>query len=354
MQEELTGSYVFVCAHNNRDRRCGVCGPILIEKFKELIGSKDLQNQILVAACSHIGGHKYAGNVIIFSANPDGKVAGNWGSSSKSGVIGEASIDFSNYAETTKVSKVSLPLKCSKMEAILNVSIQRMQESFDHSHTRGRNHTIPQIRRRSANSNSKLLLFSRLAFAKLIGSAATGDSKVFYLKMRGDYHRYLADLKTGDERKEAAENTLSAYRSAQILRVRTGFVPNYQLLELHPINRGSQSDVVVGCRNRLMGAEGGDGDWAADLAVAGRDDGDARGDWKAMLNDRRLDDYLSLTSVDWNAGKNFNSFVLGSNSPEANGRRQFGDDGSDFSTSGLFVSPFSPKHRVHNGFFLSL
>ncbi|KAL3652655.1 hypothetical protein CASFOL_002336 [Castilleja foliolosa] len=54
------------------------------------------------------------------------------GSSSKSGVIGEASIDFSNYGETTKVSMVSLPLKCSKMEAILNVSIQRMQESFDH------------------------------------------------------------------------------------------------------------------------------------------------------------------------------------------------------------------------------
>ncbi|GFQ08784.1 altered inheritance of mitochondria protein 32 [Phtheirospermum japonicum] len=78
VQEELTGSYVFVCAHNNRDRRCGVCGPILIEKFKEEIGSKDLKNQIFVAACSHIGGHKYAGNVITFSANPDGKIAGNW------------------------------------------------------------------------------------------------------------------------------------------------------------------------------------------------------------------------------------------------------------------------------------
>ncbi|KAL3624402.1 hypothetical protein CASFOL_031070 [Castilleja foliolosa] len=44
---------------------------------------------------------------------------------------------------------------------------------------------------------------------------------------------------------------------SSILRVRAGFVPNYQLLELHPINRGSQSDVVVGCRHRLMGAEGG-------------------------------------------------------------------------------------------------
>ncbi|GER38860.1 myosin heavy chain-related protein [Striga asiatica] len=52
--------------------------------------------------------------------------------SSKSGVIGEASIDFSNYAESNKVSMVSLPLKCSKPEAVLNVSIQRMMESVDH------------------------------------------------------------------------------------------------------------------------------------------------------------------------------------------------------------------------------
>ncbi|KAK6128308.1 hypothetical protein DH2020_037943 [Rehmannia glutinosa] len=78
VQEELTGSYVFVCAHNNRDRRCGVCGPVLIEKFKGEIGSKDLKNHVFVTACSHVGGHKYAGNVIIFSADPDGKIAGNW------------------------------------------------------------------------------------------------------------------------------------------------------------------------------------------------------------------------------------------------------------------------------------
>ena len=55
----------------------------------------------------------------------------------------------------------------------------------------------------------------KLLDCKLIGSAATGDSKVFYLKMKGDYHRYLAEFKTGAERKEAAENTLSAYKSAQ-------------------------------------------------------------------------------------------------------------------------------------------
>merc|ERR1712216_290609 len=49
----------------------------------------------------------------------------------------------------------------------------------------------------------------------LIGGARSGESKVFYLKMKGDYHRYLAEFKTGPDRKEAAEATLLAYKAAQ-------------------------------------------------------------------------------------------------------------------------------------------
>jgi 14-3-3 protein len=49
----------------------------------------------------------------------------------------------------------------------------------------------------------------------LIPTASTGESKVFYLKMKGDYHRYLAEFKTGADRKEAAEHTLLAYKAAQ-------------------------------------------------------------------------------------------------------------------------------------------
>jgi hypothetical protein len=56
----------------------------------------------------------------------------------------------------------------------------------------------------------------RLLDAHLIPSSSTGESKVFYLKMKGDYHRYLAEFKTGAERKEAAESTLGAYKSAQV------------------------------------------------------------------------------------------------------------------------------------------
>ncbi|MBA0759729.1 hypothetical protein Gotri_022567, partial [Gossypium trilobum] len=55
----------------------------------------------------------------------------------------------------------------------------------------------------------------KLLDSRLIPSAAAKDSKVFYLKMKGDYHRYLAEFKTGAERKEAAESTLTAYKSAQ-------------------------------------------------------------------------------------------------------------------------------------------
>lgn len=56
----------------------------------------------------------------------------------------------------------------------------------------------------------------KLLDSRLVPSAASGDSKVFYLKMKGDYHRYLAEFKTGGDRKEAAESTLSAYKSAQV------------------------------------------------------------------------------------------------------------------------------------------
>ncbi|TQE08098.1 hypothetical protein C1H46_006372 [Malus baccata] len=44
----------------------------------------------------------------------------------------------------------------------------------------------------------------------LVPSAATGESKVLYLKMNDDYHLYLTRFKNGDERKIAAQDTLNA------------------------------------------------------------------------------------------------------------------------------------------------
>ncbi|KAI4325153.1 hypothetical protein MLD38_030574 [Melastoma candidum] len=48
----------------------------------------------------------------------------------------------------------------------------------------------------------------------LIPSASTGESKVFYYKMKGDYYRYLAEFKAGDEKKEVADLSMKAYETA--------------------------------------------------------------------------------------------------------------------------------------------
>ncbi|XP_038998410.1 uncharacterized protein LOC120123633 [Hibiscus syriacus] len=77
-QETLIGSYIFVCAHGNLDKRCCVCGPALIRKLNEEIELRGLKDQVFVSACSHIGGHKYAGNLIIFSPYSEEKITGNW------------------------------------------------------------------------------------------------------------------------------------------------------------------------------------------------------------------------------------------------------------------------------------
>ncbi|XP_021595457.1 14-3-3-like protein D isoform X2 [Manihot esculenta] len=48
----------------------------------------------------------------------------------------------------------------------------------------------------------------------LIPSSIAGESSVFYYKMKGDYYRYLAEFKTGNEKKDAADQSLKAYQTA--------------------------------------------------------------------------------------------------------------------------------------------
>ncbi|CAM8987138.1 unnamed protein product [Rhodiola kirilowii] len=108
-------------------------------------------------------------------------------------------------------------------------SIEQKEES------RGNDGHVATIREYRAKIESELSSICegilKLLDSKLIGSASVGDSKVFYLKMKGDYHRYLAEFKTGDERKEAAENTLNAYKAAQE-------IANAELAPTHPIRLG--------------------------------------------------------------------------------------------------------------------
>jgi (2Fe-2S) ferredoxin len=61
-------AHVFICTHGARDARCGVCGPALVDAFRVAV-AKDahLKNKVEVRGCSHVGGHAYAGNVLVFA-----------------------------------------------------------------------------------------------------------------------------------------------------------------------------------------------------------------------------------------------------------------------------------------------
>merc|ERR1712060_54641 len=65
----------------------------------------------------------------------------------------------------------------------------------------------------------------------LIGKAATGESKVFYQKMKADYYRYIAEFRDGDKKAAAAENARKAYADAAA-------VAEKDLAVTHPIRLG--------------------------------------------------------------------------------------------------------------------
>lgn len=132
----------------------------------------------------------------------------------------------------------------------------------------------------------------------LIPAATSGESKVFYYKMKGDYHRYLAEFASGDEKKEAAENSLMSYKSASD-------IADSELAPTHPIRLGLALNFSVFYFEIL-----GSSDRACHLAKAAFDDAIAELDklteesYKdATLIMQLLRDNLTLWTSDLNEGK---------------------------------------------------
>ncbi|XP_031093117.1 14-3-3 protein 9 [Ipomoea triloba] len=65
----------------------------------------------------------------------------------------------------------------------------------------------------------------------LIPSSNPGESTVFYYKMKGDYYRYLAEFKAGNDKKEVADLSLKAYETATT-------TAEAELPPTHPIRLG--------------------------------------------------------------------------------------------------------------------
>ncbi|KAI9778352.1 MAG: hypothetical protein M1839_008139 [Geoglossum umbratile] len=83
---DVTDILILICGHRGRDERCGIMGPLLHAEFERMLSSigahKVLRGAPLpvdtppnagatkpgarVGLISHVGGHKFAGNVIIY------------------------------------------------------------------------------------------------------------------------------------------------------------------------------------------------------------------------------------------------------------------------------------------------
>ncbi|KAI9876276.1 MAG: Altered inheritance of mitochondria protein 32 [Pleopsidium flavum] len=76
---EVDEVVILICGHGGRDERCGIMGPLLRTEFARVLSQKEfeinepaisakpaLRNTARVGLISHIGGHKFAGNVIIY------------------------------------------------------------------------------------------------------------------------------------------------------------------------------------------------------------------------------------------------------------------------------------------------
>ena len=65
----------------------------------------------------------------------------------------------------------------------------------------------------------------------LIPASTTSEAKVFYQKMAGDYHRYVAEFSQGDARQQAGEAAMNTYKAASE-------IASTNLSPTHPIRLG--------------------------------------------------------------------------------------------------------------------
>ncbi|ORX69701.1 hypothetical protein DL89DRAFT_293317 [Linderina pennispora] len=58
--------HIFICTHGSRDQLCGVHGTQLLRDVRALIADHGLGKHVAAWETSHVGGHKYAANAIVY------------------------------------------------------------------------------------------------------------------------------------------------------------------------------------------------------------------------------------------------------------------------------------------------
>jgi len=114
--------------------------------------------------------------------------------------------------------------------------------------------------------------------SSLIPSAVQCESKVFYHKMKADYHRYLAEFLSGEERQKAAQQSMEAYKAAS--------EEASQLKAIHPVRLGLALNFSVFYYEILNSAEN-----ACDLAKTAFEEA------VKELDDLKMDAYKDSTLI---------------------------------------------------------
>ncbi|KAF9085922.1 hypothetical protein BGX23_009294 [Mortierella sp. AD031] len=75
----LPRSAIMICSHGKRDNRCSKTAPLLKKQFLQVLRQKDIygdaEGDVEIWLISHIGGHKFAGNVIVHRSEPQDKTS---------------------------------------------------------------------------------------------------------------------------------------------------------------------------------------------------------------------------------------------------------------------------------------
>merc|ERR1712232_1385097 len=84
----------------------------------------------------------------------------------------------------------------------------------------------------------------------LIVKATSGESKVFYQKMKADYYRYIAEFSDGEAKSRAAESARLAYEEAQKVAekdlavthpIRLGLALNFSVFQYEVLNNPDEA-----------------------------------------------------------------------------------------------------------------
>merc|ERR1712066_645 len=90
----------------------------------------------------------------------------------------------------------------------------------------------------------------KLLSDNLIGKASTGESKVFYQKMKADYYRYIAEFSVDEDKKKAANNAKEACEEAQKVAekdlavthpIRLGLALNFSVFQYEVLNQPEEA-----------------------------------------------------------------------------------------------------------------